>query len=227
MNVNMIEHQRNILAALGIDLWVSKGSACQTFTHTSLYRDVAQSGMSTEIIVPQPVQQQQEIAVQLKSQPNPAVPEIVQNGQQQSRVAQVETQTEKAEPAQQLEIPAFALQAISTEHCVIVVDITDLTTEQNTLWMNIQRAISHQYYELKWPFPLNQFQDGQAASIYIQGFLDALKADKQLLSLGGLPYFHGMQLTQLASLQEMLEQPLLKRRLWQFMQNNVEQMEVK
>ena len=102
---------------------------------------------------------------------------------------------------------------------MILVDSTHIDAEQLTLWSNIQRAVSGQYYELKWPFPLLQLQDGKGANIYIQGFVDALKQDRKVISLGELTYLKSTDIIQLASLQKMLDQPVLKRRLWQFMQN--------
>src|SRR5690606_1359460 len=54
---------------------------------------------------------------------------------------------------------------------------------------------------------------------YIQGFLDGMSAEKNIIFLGTVPYISNSKIIQLASLQEMLDQPILKKRLWQFMQN--------
>jgi hypothetical protein len=66
-----------------------------------------------------------------------------------------------------------------------------------------------------------QLQDGRGAAMYIQGFVDALRQERKVISLGQLPYLNNTEMFELASLQEMIEQPLLKRRLWQFMQNKL------
>lgn len=93
---------------------------------------------------------------------------------------------------------------------MIVVDATSMSSEQQQLWNNIQHAISAEYALLQWPFPLLEFQDGRGAESYVQGFLDALSVDKNILFLGQSGYFKHAKGMQLASLQEMLDQPLLK-----------------
>ena len=62
------------------------------------------------------------------------------------------------------------------------------------------------------------FQDSRGVDSYVQGFLDAISADKNIILIGQLPYLADPKSINLASLQEMLDQPLLKKRLWQFMQ---------
>ena len=66
-------------------------------------------------------------------------------------------------------------------------------------------------------------QDGRGASSYIQGFLDVFSTEKNVLCLGEIPHLQASHSIQLASLQEMLIQPLLKKRLWQFMQNKMKE----
>ena len=117
-----------------------------------------------------------------------------------------------------LQIAPFQLQAFGLPDCVIVVDATEMTAEQQQLWNNIQQALQAEYYELQWPFPLLNFQDSRGVDSYVQGFLDAISADKNIILIGQLPYLADPKSINLASLQEMLDQPLLKKRLWQFMQ---------
>ncbi|MCH4242935.1 hypothetical protein [Acinetobacter gerneri] len=245
MNVEMIEHQRNIMAAMGIDIWVPQGCADIRQVNTSLYRDMARAEAEIEAVLPHI---QNETAPQKTIQSDIAITTALQtkvtqpvhenkkpfvdqnavgldvNTQNKNTVTHSNIATELLAP---LAVDAFYLQAVSLENCVIVVDVSKLSEAENTLWGNIQRAAPHQYDELKWPFPLGQFQDGRSAHIYVQGFVDALRSDKHVLSLGALPHLADLKLIQLASLQEMLDQPLLKRRLWQFMRNKIEQMEVK
>ena len=53
---------------------------------------------------------------------------------------------------------------------------------------------------------------------HIQGFLDAAAMNKKILCLGHLDFIQHSNILHLASLEEMIAQPLLKRRLWQLMQ---------
>lgn len=235
MNVNLAEHQRSILAAMGIDLWVPKVDVQTRHYPSVLYRDIAQNEQESitpfEFVVQQdespkqnhnsipnrkntdskPQAQQSEVSL-LKRNPETQQTEEVLDS------AQIQQQTD-FEVESALQIEAFELQAYCTEHCVILINSTELDTEQRTLWSNIQRAKSGLYFDLKWPFPLLQFQDGKGAKVYVQGFVDALKQERKIISLGQLPYLDCTDVFQLASLQEMIEQPILKRRLWQFMQN--------
>ncbi len=239
MNVNLQEHQRSILAVMGIDLWIPRTEVETRPFENGLYRDVA---VATDILIPQiEFSQTAEVLNKTSNQPrkpvershssidhsNKAVhaevallkinPETQQT-EEVTNSAQILQQTElSAQPV--LQIEAFELQAYCIKNCVILVDSTHIDAEQLTLWSNIQRAVSGQYYELKWPFPLLQLQDGKGANIYIQGFVDALKQDRKVISLGELTYLKSTDIIQLASLQKMLDQPVLKRRLWQFMQN--------
>ncbi len=235
MNVKMIDHQRSIMAALGIDIWIPKDHAHLRQINSSLYRDMAVAE-ATETISFDTLNLQQNTPVQIEKPSNDIV--IAKSPQKQINepnhidIAKENQKNIKRSLAIVDDIPAvhldaFYLQAISLENCVIILDATQLSEAQMQLWNNIQKAAAHQYDELKWPFPLAQFQDGRSVQIYIQGFVDALRSDKHVLSLGKLPHIHDLKLIQLANLQEMIDQPLLKRRLWQFMCNKAEQMEVK
>ncbi len=112
---------------------------------------------------------------------------------------------------------AFTLEAYCLDQVIIVVESSQLSKQQRQLWTNIQSSVSGYYHELKWPLPLENFRDGRGVHAYIQGFLDALALDKRILILGQLDFISHAQSMQLASLQEMIDQPLLKRRLWQLM----------
>lgn len=216
MNVNVQEHQRNILAALGIDLWIPKHGVPVRQYPKTLYRDTAAKEIISDVqfkIEPEQVKQKEPVQSEILNVPEHIVSrEIASEVAEPVLVSQQDTIVEsKVEP--------FQLQAFCLESCVIVVDATHIQAEQQQLWMNIQNAMSGEYFELKWPFPLTQFQDGRGAQIYIQGFLAALKQDKVILTLGSIGYLQNDESIQLASLAEMLAQPLLKRRLWGFMQS--------
>ena len=218
----MIGHQRDILATLGIDIWVPKDAACQNMPSSSIWRDQAAPEYLSEIvvakaqplIVPEPKAEPLKTLDQAEPLPTPAVKEV-----------QAEIALPVVEERPALQIAAFQLQAFGLPHCVIVTDATELSAEQQQLWNNIQQALQAEYYELQWPFPLINFQDGRGAESYVQGFIDAISADKNIILLGQFPYFNHSKSIHLAGLQEMLDQPLLKKRLWQFMQKTKQNMD--
>lgn len=225
MNVNMVEHQRSILAVLGIDLWMPKTDVhARTYT-SSLYRDQAASevvsnqnfNIDTTSLAKQEQQSaqiipQNEVSLLLKKVEQPVVEYVETPVPIAPEVAEIEN-------IQPIYIEPFYLQAFAFEQCVIVLDGLDLTSEQNDLWLNIQAALSGQYHELRWPFALPQLQDGRGAHTYIQGFLDAMSIEKNVVSLGQLPHYQNDKIIQLASLQEMIDDPQLKRKLWEYMKN--------
>ncbi|WP_287906166.1 hypothetical protein [Acinetobacter sp.] len=242
MNVNLAEHQRSVLTTMGIDLWIPKVGVQTRHYQNALYRDVALAEQdviaSFEFSQPNTAQPTiEQLRIVDKSIQTP--PEKILHGlENQSEVSLLKRnnqtqQTEEITSSEQIRkqtalniepiqhIEAFEIQAFCTEYCLIVVDCTQITIDQKSLWANIQRAVSGQYFDLKWPFPMLQFQDGKGAAMYTQGFIDSLKQERKLIGLGQLPYLQNSDLIQLASLQEMIDQPILKRRLWQFMQNKM------
>lgn len=208
----MIGHQRDILATLGIDIWIPKGDVRQQH-QVSIWRDQAPAELYSEIILPQPTQ----IAPVAKAPLIAPEPVIVETkAEVKSEAPAVVASQEQREI---LYIPPFNLQALSLEHCTIVIDATEMTEQTQHLWANIQRALQSEFYELNWPFPWVNLQDGRGVEAYIQGFLDMMSLEKNIISLGSIPHVTHSKMIQLASLQEMLDQPILKKRLWQFMQN--------
>ena len=117
------------------------------------------------------------------------------------------------------------MQAVALEHCALVIEATQLSVEQQQLWQNIVQALPAQKYALNWPFPLLNFQDGRGVQSYIQGFIDGLSQGKTVITLGSIPNANGIKVTQAASLQEMLDQPLLKKALWHMMRAKQQNME--
>lgn len=200
----MIGHQRDILATLGIDIWIPKDVACQNMPSSSIWRDQAAPEYLTEIVI-------------AKSQPEIPIAPQVERPKVLERTEPLTRPTSLIKEAP-TEVAPFQLQAFGLPDCVIVVDATEMTAEQQQLWNNIQQALQAEYYELQWPFPLLNFQDSRGVDSYVQGFLDAISADKNIILIGQLPYLADPKSINLASLQEMLDQPLLKKRLWQFMQ---------
>ncbi|MDO7217759.1 hypothetical protein [Acinetobacter nosocomialis] len=217
----MIGQQRNILATLGIDIWIPRTQVCQKNNAHTVWRDqIVES--HTPIITPTidvPAFEQKPSKPLL-----PEAPKVVEQPSIAiSDVPQSERVVEKPVIAVEQEaITPFELQAYCLEKCVIFVDVTALEKEEKQLWTNIQKAKVGHYAELKWPFPLAAYQDQRGVGSYIQGFLDVVAAEKKILCLGKCAYIQHANLIHLASLKEMLDKPLLKKRLWQLMQDNNE-----
>ncbi|MFI8033760.1 hypothetical protein ACH8I4_07765 [Acinetobacter sp. ABJ_C3_5] len=215
----MIGQQRNILASLGIDVWIPREVVCQKNTASSLWRDQVLEELQqtpARVFEPAPVVQD----VEIKAVQTALVTEI-ERPQQAEVVAEPavkEAVVEKEQIVVSTQIQAFELQMYVLENCAILLESSQLNDAQRQLWQNIQKARLGQYAELKWPFPLADFQESRGLSSYIQGFLDATATGKKILCLGQLDFIQHSNILHLASLEEMLAQPLLKRRLWQLMQ---------
>ncbi|ENU94334.1 hypothetical protein F971_00235 [Acinetobacter vivianii] len=214
----MIGQQRNVLATLGIDVWIPREVVCQKNTAPSVWRDqvveeVQQAPVLTFETAP--------VAREIQVTPQTAPVTEIERPQQAKVVAEAvvkEAVVEKEQIVITAQIPAFELQMYVLENCAILLESSQLNDAQRQLWQNIQKARLGQYAELKWPFPLAAFQESRGLSSYIQGFLDATATSKKILCLGQLDFIQHSNILHLASLEEMLAQPLLKRRLWQLMQ---------
>ncbi|KXO85604.1 hypothetical protein AYK86_05240 [Acinetobacter venetianus] len=214
----MIGQQRNVLAALGIDVWIPRDVVCQKNTASSIWRDQAveetpqipQMSFETETLKPE-IQTNEVQPQKIKQAESPQV-EITEQASVQKAIS------EKEQVVVSASVQAFELQMYVLENSAILVESSHLNDEQQQLWRNIQKAKLGQYAELKWPFPLAGFQESRGLSSYIQGFLDASANNKKILCLGQLDFLQHSNLLYLASLEEMIAQPLLKKRLWQLMQ---------
>lgn len=258
MNLTMVEHQRSILAVLGIDVWVPKTDVSIHSYTPSIYRDQAEPAHSTEAnyadthyvdsFVPNVVEQSTDQTTSAEKSTalsnlaeleaslafKKVVPEV-------QAVPEQDAQHAVAVESAPIWVEPFVLHAISTPNYVIALNATQLSEAEKHLWKNIQQAAVGQFQELKWPFALSQFQDGRGAQVYMQGFLDALCVDKILICLGVLPLQNvqqsmhhtseqvnmraviqlgqATQVVQVATLNDMIEQPQLKRDLWQHMRS--------
>lgn len=210
--INMMGHQRDILASLGIDIWVSRTAVSQTLPQSSVWRDQAAPEIHSDIIVPAAVNQQ------LKQQQPIIHEEPKQEPSPQHTAVEVVAPDDIPEARVMLQVEAFSIEALQLPYCVILVESTALSQKQQQLWRNIQHALQAEYHVLQWPFALEVLQDGIGVENYVQGFVDVLNADKNMLILGQLPHFRSEQCLHLASLQEMLDQPLLKKSLWDAIQ---------
>lgn len=203
----MIGHQREVLAQLGIDIWVTRDTLCQEITQPSIWRDQALPEIITNLAI-----QRKTFEKNVVTQETPVIRTKVK--EQKITVEVIQT-----EDKPKLEIDAFSLQALKLNHVVIILNSTEINAEQQQLWGNIQRALQAEFFELNWPFTLPEMNDGQGVENYIQGFIDMIATEKLMISLGEIPHWSHPELTTFASLQEMLNQPLLKRKLWNFIQS--------
>ena len=240
VNINVVAHQRNILKTLGIDVWVPRQGSHTQRADYSTYRDTQTNfavppvmGAEMQQTMPSPQNHSVDQAV---GRANPVIAAPVAEFNDIAIKRAKATVVEEAaivtparaviaqEPA--IELAAFELQAYVLSDCVLLLDVQEMNADQQRLWSNIQAAKPGDYFELKWPFALAQFQDGRGASLYIQGFIDGLAQDKKVISLGRLVHLENSEVICLASLAEMIEQPILKKRLWQFMQSHAMHKEV-
>lgn len=214
----MIGHSREVLANLGIDIWVSRGVMCQQLPQSTIWRD----------------QNASEVMLDISPIAEPAVTDALLNDpiltfetessskvqtELKQKVASITAIEQELRPTVILE--PFNIQALVLSHIVILVEGTNITSDQQLLWSNIQRAVQAEFTELNWPFALPELQDGYGVESFIQGFLDGISAEKTILVLGKVSHCQKSNMKHLASLQEMLDEPLLKKRLWEFIQNKI------
>ena len=220
--MNRAEHQRSILATLGIDVWIPQVDVRVESYIPQNYRDMETSEQtivtSLEFAIPQKI-----IPTQPPIQSKPvAIQQNIEKTDIQSTQVKKLIVSQSIEPlAPNLQIDAFDVQLYALEHCVLLLDATDLNDEQRELWRNIQASMQGREATLHWPFPLINIQDGRGVAQYLQGFIDVYGVEKQLICVGEIPHLNMDQCTVLASLQQMLEQPTLKRNLWQVMRAKV------
>ena len=131
----MMGHQRDILASLGIDIWVSRTAVSQTLPQSSVWRDQAAPEIHSDIIVPAAVNQQ------LKQQQPIIHEEPKQEPSPQHTAVEVVVPDDIPEARVMLQIEAFSIEALQLPHCVILVESTTLSQEQQQLWRNIQHAL--------------------------------------------------------------------------------------
>lgn len=224
----MIGQQRQILTDLGIDLWIPRDVACQNLTAPSIWRDQAIEPLhqwavidsEPQVEIPSSAIEQPKPVPQSKHQPQPepeADVKLLEPHTTELTHEAVQSIPEQNNTAHDL--GSFELQLLELAQCAIVIDASQLSTAAQQLWANINQALQAQYQQLNWPFPLLNLQDSNGAHSYLEGFLDAHSVDRPLISLGDLPYLHPKAL-RLPSLDDMLAKPMLKKQLWQLIQNN-------
>lgn len=227
MQLYGLAQQRHMLASMGIDIWIPREISDVHTVESSLYRDIAVavadlpmaapiSFSSSQVTVTSDEQVAHAIAVE---QPNQGVSEHSAVAKVKVPAVQVDavTTATASTVVENIVFPAFELQAAVLPNCILLIESSQLTLEQQKLWVNIQAAQTSHAHLLKWPFALEQFQDGRGVMAYVQGFLAAIQQEQRIIALGELPTQFDIAIVQLPSLQEMLDQPLLKRQLWQHM----------
>lgn len=215
----MIGQQRNILATLGIDVWIPREVVCQKNTALNLWRDqvVDEVSQSTVLALDSALIVEETPVTAVHTPPITEI-EIPQQTKVVVEPVAKEAVVEKEQIVITAQIQALELQMYVLDNCAILLESSQLNDAEQQLWQNIQKARLGQYAELKWPFPLAAFQESRGLSSYIQGFIDATATNKKILCLGQLDFIQHSNILHLASLEEMIAQPLLKRRLWQLMQ---------
>ena len=151
----MIGHQRDILASLGIDIWVPRAAVSQRLPASSLWRDQAAPELPSEIIVPVVAVATPQLKAELSQVREQPTAVVVTE-----KAAAVVAETPMPEVRSVLQIEAFSLEALQLPHCLILCESTHLTQAEQQLWRNIQQALSAMYHRLQWPFALAALQDG-------------------------------------------------------------------
>ena len=240
----MIDHQHSILTALGIDFWVPRDAVCEPVNAASLWRDQAPSEIhvdhaqvssmqvkpraeiqtvvsqqieSKPIIVSKQIAPKQVITANTISQTHPRhFSESIENSEivQQKSVVNTSVISVLDSVDAEKKCQPFQLQAMVVANITLVIESTDFNLQQWALWRNIQQIFSAKTSTLEWPFPLLHIQDARGVICYIQGFLDATGLDQTILCLGDLPYMQ-VKGENMPSIAQMLEQPALKKQLWQ------------
>ena len=214
----MIGHSREVLANLGIDLWIPRDVLCQELAQPSIWRDQS----LPEVLVDLSVVPQIPTDTEIKEDPLFAFVDESRTDvkQKQTHVeAKLPKVIEHVEEKPALQIPAFNIQALSLDRALILIEGSAITAEQQQLWVNIQKGLKAEFSELNWPFALPELQDGSCVENYVQGFVDAVALDKSLIVLGDVPHTLHLKAQKFSSLQQMLDQPLLKKDLWQYIRN--------
>ena len=202
----MMQHQHNVLASLGIDIWVPRQAVSQVSTEQSIWRDqeVVELNSKNEIAPTQPIVFDHQI---LKEKIVPPTQELVDD--------QLTDHALLGEVVKDVvEVAPFSLQALIIYNALILIDATNFTQEQEALWLNLSKLSQQSLQQIKWPYAVSTLQDGIGASVYVQGFVDCLKTNKKILSLGKLPIQIAASIQATVSLQEMLDKPASKKILW-------------
>ncbi|MFT4021002.1 MAG: hypothetical protein QM666_05720 [Acinetobacter sp.] len=217
-----MNEQPHLMQILGIDVWIPRSAQVQVQETHSLWRDhdltiseILQSESSDKITLD---------IVQPEFDASFVAPELLQHQQETANPVQPSIENSLVEPSivessielvQPLQLEQFHLHVLQHHRFVIITEQQHLTQQTQILWRNIKHALKLSTAELQWPFPLPDLQDGHAVNDYIQGFLDIVAHDKIMVVLGELPIVLGQSSQQLPSLQNMLDAPLLKSKLWE------------
>jgi hypothetical protein len=138
----MIGHQRDILATLGIDIWIPRAEPCQSH-QPALWRDQSQPEVLSEIILPELKAEASVIERSVVSAPvEVPAPVVIMP------TMEIQPQPELVHELREIvEVTPFSLQALSLAHCIIVIDATSLTEDQQLLWFNFFQCRRGMYGE--------------------------------------------------------------------------------
>lgn len=230
-------HQRQMMAMMGIDLWALRQQHVQSNT-LSIFRDqfamdAASFEVSSQAALPSSsnfIQSGTDHTANIGLAGHHAVPDENRNStagivltplsqpimmSTDTHAVAVPVDTQAQIPEVVAEVAAFELHACIFEHVVVLVNVQHLTADEAQLWVNIRASQTSQLRALNWPSPVQHFQDGYGVAAYIRGFLEALGSGLKIICLGACSHMDSSSMVQLASLTEMINQPQLKRDLWQ------------
>ena len=135
----MIGQQRNILAAIGIDIWIPKDVVCEKNTAAHLWRDqvvenntpIEEISFASDLVEAHDLEPIiSEPIVEVQSQPQEITPKPILR----------EATTAKPQIVVEGSVQSFELQMYVLENCSILVESSQLNAEQQQLWQNIQKA---------------------------------------------------------------------------------------
>ena len=139
----MIGRQRNILATLGIDVWIPREVVCEKNIAPSLWRDQeAEQIQSLPIQFETPVQNKPEL--QIKHEPVQPITMVEPRNNAEIIVAPqaVELIRGKEQVVVTTQVQSFELQMYILENCAILVESSRFNEAQQQLWQNIQKALN-------------------------------------------------------------------------------------
>lgn len=188
----MSEHQRNVLAQMGIDIWIPQQTAVHACSTKTVWRDQ----------VPTVAVKEQPSVV--KKTPQPIVENIVK--------PVIEKKIEQ--PQKIVQSDSFVLQTynINDQVCILV-NIINLTSEEKEFLENFQQSMQTSVAEIKWPMPLQNFQDQDYMDCYVEGFLAVHAKELQYFSFGELEFLNCSCIV-LPTVKEILSDSLLKKEIW-------------
>ena len=214
---------RAVLAVLGVPVWAARQHAVRQVTPTPIWRDV------TEEVVPRSEALVRlgthEKVVQVSVPNRHAPPPSVVQARPIPITPQHRAVEAKAPIVQPVAVEAtavrFAVEVLVLQSWLLVVPSQQLADNAcRQLWEQIQLVFAKQPVEWFWPLAEGaRWQTAPYAAVALQGFFARLAPQARVGLMGELPdQALPERVERLPSLQQLIEQPLQKRTLWQLLQ---------